>query len=207
MFGCVLWYDKFYKGDVMKILNTEEINEIVECITSGGIIALPTDTIYGFSCLATDNNAISRLCKLKERDDGKQFILLVSSKFDLSRLVSLSEDTKRFVAEHTPNNLTMIVNKSSAVQLADIFELPTLAIRIPNNAFLEAVLEKVGYMVSTSCNLQGEPFLNDYKSIMSAFPSIDAIVKAESNIASPSTIVDLTSEEIKVVRQGGYIIK
>ena len=207
MFRCCLWYDCFVKGDIMKILNTEEINEIVDVITSGGIVALPTDTIYGFSCLATDNNAISRLCKLKEREDGKQFILLVSSKYDLSKLVSLSGATQEFVLEHTPNNLTMIVNKSSSVKLADIFELPTLAIRIPNNAFLEAILDKVGYMVSTSCNLQGEPFLNDYQSIMSAFPSIDAIVRAEPNIASPSTIVDLTSEEIKVVRQGGYIIK
>ena len=188
----------------MKVLNTEQIDEIVDIITSGGIVALPTDTIYGFSCLATDNVAISRLCKMKKRDDGKQFILLVSSQYNLDNLIDIDDSIREFVSLHTPNNLTMVVNKSSSVKLADIFELPTLAIRIPDNAFIEAILQKVGFMVSTSCNLQGEPFLNDYESIMGLFPSIDAIVKAEPNIASPSTIVDLTGEKVKVIRQGEY---
>ena len=190
----------------MKRLNIKQIDEIVEVVTSGGIVALPTDTIYGFSCLATNNEAIKRLCSLKNRDDGKQFILLVSSKFNLNNLLDMSDGIREFISAHTPNNLTMIVNKKNTIKLADIFELPTLAIRIPNNEFLEAILDKVGYMVSTSCNLQGEPFLNDYNSIIEAFPGIDAIVEAESRDASPSTIVDLTGNDIKVVRQGEYII-
>ncbi len=194
------------KGDFMEILKTEQIEKIVDIITSGGIVALPTDTIYGFSCLATDNNAIKRLCELKKRDDGKQFILLVSSKFNMDDLIDINENTRNFIINHTPNNLTMIVNKNKSVKLADIFELPTLAVRIPDNAFLERILDKVGYMVSTSCNLQGEPFLNDCKAIIDAFPSIDAIVDDISKIASPSTIVDLTGKEFKVIRQGDYKI-
>lgn len=190
----------------MEVLKTEEIDKIVDNITSGGIVVLPTDTIYGFSCLATDNDAIKRLCEFKKRDDGKQFILLVSSKFDLGNLIELDDTIKNFIASHTPNNLTMIVNKKKSVKLAYIFELPTLAIRIPNNAFVQAILQKVGYMVSTSCNLQGEPFLNDFESIIKAFPDIDAIVETESNVATPSTIVDLTGEKIKVIRQGEYKI-
>mgnify|MGYP003325880757 CR=1 FL=1 len=75
----------------MKRLNIKQIDEIVEVITSGGIVALPTDTIYGFSCLATNNEAIKRLCSLKNRDDGKQFILLVSSKFNLNNLLDMSD--------------------------------------------------------------------------------------------------------------------
>lgn len=194
------------KDGYMEILSTEQIDEIVNVIAGGGIVALPTDTIYGFSCLATNNDAINRLCKLKNRDDGKQFILLVSSKYNLDNLIVCDDKIKEFIDTHTPNNLTMIVNKKRDLELADIFELPTLAIRIPNNAFVEAILDKVGYMVSTSCNLQGEPFLNDYCSIINAFPSIDAVVRAETKDASPSTIVDLTADEFKVVRQGEYII-
>ena len=190
----------------MKRLNIKQIDEIVEVVTSGGIVALPTDTIYGFSCLATDNTAISRLCKMKNRDDGKQFILLVSKSFDLTKLLDLDNTTIDFINNHTPANLTMIVSKNKDIKLADIFELPTLAIRIPDNDFLQSVLDKVGFMVSTSCNVQGEPFINNYEEIMTVFPNIDAIVKFNPKPASPSTIVDLTDNNIKVIRQGEYII-
>ena len=190
----------------MEVLNTMDIDKIVGYLNSGGIVSLPTDTIYGFSCLATDDTAISRLCKMKNRDDGKQFILLVSKFLELSKLIDVNDNVKSFINLHTPANLTMIVNKNKDVKLADIFELPTLAIRVPDNDFIQSVLDKVGYMVSTSCNVQGEPYINDYKEIMTTFPNIDAIVVADSNQASPSTIVDLTGDAIKIVRQGDYII-
>ena len=190
----------------MEVLNTMDIDKIVGYLNSGGIVSLPTDTIYGFSCLATDDTAISRLCKMKNRDDGKQFILLVSKFLELSELIDVNDNVKSFINLHTPANLTMIVNKNKDVKLADIFELQTLAIRVPDNDFIQSVLDKVGYMVSTSCNVQGEPFINDYRGIMTAFPNIDAIVKSDSNQASPSTIVDLTGDGIKIVRQGDYII-
>lgn len=190
----------------MEVLNTMDIDKIVGYLNSGGIVSLPTDTIYGFSCLATDDTAISRLCKMKNRDDGKQFILLVSKFLELSELIDFNDNVKSFINLHTPANLTMIVNKNKDVKLADIFELSTLAIRVPNNDFIQSVLDKVGYMVSTSCNVQGEPYINDYKEIMTTFPNIDAIVVADSNQASPSTIVDLTGDAIKIVRQGDYII-
>lgn len=190
----------------MEVLNTMDIDKIVGYLNSGGIVSLPTDTIYGFSCLATDDTAISRLCKMKNRDDGKQFILLVSKFLELSELIDVNDNVKSFINLHTPANLTMIVNKNKYLKLADIFELPTLAIRVPDNDFIQSVLDKVGYMVSTSCNVQGEPYINDYKEIMTTFPNIDAIVVADSNQASPSTIVDLTGDAIKIVRQGDYII-
>ena len=194
-------------GVYMEIFEITDIDKIVNLLRNGGLISLPTDTIYGFSCLATDNSAISRLCKMKNRDDGKQFILLVSKNFDLCKLLDLSAKNCEFIDKHTPANLTMIVNKNKDIQLADIFELPTLAVRIPDNDFLQSILDKVGFMVSTSCNLQGEPFINDYEGIMSVFPDIDAIVKFNPKPASPSTIVDLTSADITVVRQGEYFIK
>ena len=190
----------------MEVLSITDIDRLVDVISNGGIVSLPTDTIYGFSCLATDNAAIRRLCKIKNREDGKQFILLVSKNYDLSQLLDIDNKTSDFIKKHTPANLTMIVNKNIDMKLADIFELPTLAIRIPNNDFLQSILDKIGYMVSTSCNLQGEPFINDYQEIMTVFPDIDAIVKFNPEPASPSTIVDLTGEEIKVVRQGEYLI-
>lgn len=190
----------------MEVLNTMDIDKIVCYLNSGGIVSLPTDTIYGFSCLATDNTAISRLCNIKNREDGKQFILLVSKNFDLTKLIDINVDIKNFIDKHTPANLTMIVNKNNSVKLADVFELQTLAIRIPDDDFVQSILNRVGFMVSTSCNIQGEPFLNDYREIMTAFPNIDAIVVSSSKNARPSTIVDLSENGIKIVRQGDYVI-
>ena len=191
----------------MKIYNKNEIDKISNCILNGGIVALPTDTIYGFSCLATDNNSINKLCKMKQRDEGKQFIVLVSDKLNLGELIDINEEIQDFIDKHTPNNLTMIVNKAKGLKLADVFCLSTLAIRIPKNRFLQSILDKVGYMVTTSCNLQGEDYLNDYKSIMSKFPDIDLVVADKCVYNSkPSTIVDLTQCNPVIVRQGDYLI-
>ena len=192
----------------MNLINKSDIKLITKLIKCGKILAIPTDTIYGFSCLATDNKAVDKLCKLKNRDDSKQFILLVSRNFDLTQLISVSDSILNFIYNHTPNPVTMIVNRNPNFKLADNFTLPTVAIRIPDDDFLQDILQDVGLIISTSCNIQGEPAINDYNQILQEFPTIDAVVKCDSIKSSqPSTIIDLTDGMIKILRQGSYKIK
>ena len=192
----------------MEILEKHEINKIIDNLKSSKIVAMPTDTIYGFSCLVDDDNAIARLFKIKNRDDSKQFIILVSKEFDLNKLISVTDNIKTFINNNTPNPLTMIVNRNLEYKLSKRFNLPTIAIRIPDDEYLQRILSKVGLLISTSCNVQGANPINDYDEIINAFPSIDAVVK-DTIIASnkSSTIIDLTNDEFKIVRQGDFIVK
>ena len=191
----------------MQKLNINNLNEIIDALNQEKVVAIPTDTIYGFSCLATSDKAVQKIYDMKKRSEQKSFIILVSANYDLSRIVK-DQELIDVIRRNTPAPLTMVVNKSEELNLSKSFYLPTIAIRIPDNEFLQRILDKVGYMVSTSCNVQGEPNLNDYESIVNAFPDLDAIIefKTKKDVKA-STIVDLTSSEYKILRQGDYNFK
>lgn len=191
----------------MEKLSKNDISKIVKMLKEDKVIAMPTDTIYGFSCLATSDIAIQKIYKFKQRNNSKQFILLVSKDFDLKQLINASPEIFEFIKNNSPAPLTMIVEKNTSAKLSPSFLLPTLAIRIPDNSFLQAILKQVGFLVSTSCNLEGQPNLNNPKEIEKTFLQLDGIVvsKQESNL-KPSTIVDLTKNPYEILRQGDYEI-
>lgn len=192
----------------MKKLKTNDIKEIVKNLKNGEVVALPTDTIYGFSCLANDDKAVGKLCDLKQCDNAKLFIILVYKNYDLTKLIDCDNETVEFVKRNTPNPLTLIVNKNKSLKLAKNFYLPTLAIRIPKNDFLQAILKEVGFMISTSCNIHGQPNLSNFEDIEKQFPNLDCIVEEDKkNNSKPSTIVDITTPDHKIIRQGDYIVK
>lgn len=189
-------------------LKKYNIKEIVKLIKRENVVAMPTDTIYGFSCLATSNKALKKLCELKQCSDEKLFIILVAKDYDLSKLAIVTESIKKFVVENTPNPITMILQKQPNVKLAKNFYSTTIAVRIPNDDFLQQILSEVGFMISTSCNVHGQPHLTNYKDIINAFTTLDAIVKNDDTTSClSSTIVDLTTPEHKILRQGDYIVK
>lgn len=189
-------------------LTKENINEIVKQIKQEKIVALPTDTIYGFSCLATSDKSLKKLCNLKQCSDEKLFIVLVSKSYDLSKLAVVTENAKNFIQNNTPNPITMILQKQPNVKLAKNFKAPTIALRVPKDEFLQKILSEVDFMISTSCNVHGQANLNNCEDIIENFESLDAIVETnnEKNALS-STIVDLTTSNLKVLRQGDYVIK
>lgn len=189
-------------------LTKENIYEIAKLIKQEKIVALPTDTIYGFSCLATSDKALKNLCNLKQCSDEKLFIVLVSKAFDMSKLAVITDEVKNFIQKNTPNPVTMILQKQPNVKLAKNFKAPTIALRVPKDEFLQKILSEVDFMISTSCNVHGQPNLNNCKEIIENFESLDAIVETnmEGNGLS-STIVDLTTSNIKILRQGSYVIK
>ena len=192
----------------MERLNKKEVNKVVQLLKEEKVVALPTDTVYGFSCLPTSDRAVKKLCELKHCDDEKLFIVLVSKNYNLDNLIECNGSVLDFIKSNTPNPLTMIVNKKSGLKLSKNFHLPTLAIRVPNDAFLQSVLNEVGFMISTSCNIHGEPNINSVNEIIDKFDDLDAIVIDNPNQnAKPSTIVDLTSSEIKIIRQGDYVLR
>ena len=192
----------------MEILQKNNIKKIVELLTKDKVVALPTDTVYGFSCLATSEVATNKIYELKQRNNSKQFIVLVSKNYDITKLINVNPQIMQLIKNNTPAPLTMIVQKNQNINLASSFVMPTLAIRIPDDEFLQSILESVGFMVSTSCNLENQPFLNTYQEIQEQFKNLDAIV-IDNNIkqTKPSTIIDLTTNPYSIVRQGEYNLK
>lgn len=169
------------------------------------IIAFPTDTVFGVGALIDDLEAIDKIYELKHRDYSKPLAILASSIDDIIPYVKeVTEDVKEIMNKYWPGALTIIFNKNENVSDKITAGFKTIAFRIPNCKISLDILKQTGPLATTSVNISGNTPLNDYQEINKYFgDNIDFIVSenvSSSNISS--TIIDVTSNEIKIIRQG-----
>jgi L-threonylcarbamoyladenylate synthase len=166
-----------------------------KALREGRLAILPTDTIYGFSGIVPDSNAL--IVRAKGRDEGKPFIELISDPAELSRY-AIDAIQPRLIALW-PGAITIIVNVASG---------GTQAFRCPGDAWLREVIAAVGKPIySTSVNRAGEPPLKTMAEIRESFGDVDLIVDSgDFPNAVASTIVDATGSEYRIVRQGAVTI-
>ena len=169
------------------------------------IIAFPTDTVFGVGALIDDLEAIDKIYELKHRDYSKPLAILASSIDDIIPYVKeVTEDVKEIMNKYWPGALTIIFNKNENVSDKITAGFKTIAFRIPNCKISLDILKQTGPLATTSVNISGNTPLNDYQEINKYFgDNIDFIVSenvSSSNISS--TIIDVTSNKIKIIRQG-----
>jgi L-threonylcarbamoyladenylate synthase len=166
------------------------LDEIADVLRAGGVALLPTDTIYGLHALAMDESAVARIRSMKERGDDKPFVAIASSAEQLERLgVTISEALR----EIWPAPLTAILASGEK----------TIAARIPDLPWLRSLLNRTGPLVSTSANRSGEPPITTPEMLAGdLLEGLDALLDAGPREGQPSTIVDLTGDEPRMVREG-----
>lgn len=173
------------------------------------VIAFPTDTVYGVGCLINDQKSIERIYALKERDYNKPLAILVGSVEQAISLVKFIPDNAiDLIEKNWPGALTIICEKSEEVPSFLNPTFNTIGIRMPNSKIALAILKKYGPMAVTSVNKSGEPALNSYKEIMDNYHDlIDCIIESNevsSNVSS--TVIEVTDDYIRLVRQGDVFI-
>jgi len=182
------------------------IKQIVDCLKSGGIIVYPTDTIYGLGCDIFQPAAIEKICQLKNLNPLKAQLSFICK--DLSHLSDFTKniDTPLFrtLKSHLPGPFTFILPASKQVPKLLQTKKSTIGIRIPNNEICMQILEALGNpIVSTS--LPGE-FVEDYTDPeiiqQNIGNKVDLIVDGGIGGTHPSTIVDCSTDDWQVVRQG-----
>lgn len=169
------------------------------------IIAFPTDTVFGVGALIDDEIAIEKIFELKHRDYSKPLAILASSIEDILPYVKdVSEDVMELMQKYWPGALTIIFKKQDNVSSKITSGFKTIAFRIPNCKISLDILKQTGPLATTSVNISGETPLNTFEEIKKHFNNkIDYIVcenVASSNVSS--TIIDVTTNEIKIIRQG-----
>ena len=182
------------------------IKQIVNCLKSGGIIVYPTDTIYGLGCDIFQPNAIEKICQLKNLNPLKAQLSFICK--DLSHLSDFTKniDTPLFrtLKSHLPGPFTFILPASKQVPKLLQTKKSTIGIRIPDNEICKQILEALGNpIISTS--LPGE-FVEDYTDPeiiqQNIGHKVDLIVDGGIGGTEPSTIVDCSTDDWQVVRQG-----
>lgn len=193
---------------IQKIQNTS-IDSVVKTLESGGLVIMPTETVYGAFVDATNKKAIEKLTKFKSRPFGKPYSVAVADQEMASKYVFLNKTAKRLYKNFLPGPLTIISKGKHKVAEGVESESGTLGIRIPNHKFILDVVRKFNKPITaTSANpsYKKRPYsVNDILNNISSRQRkcIDLIIDAgELPKNEPSTVIDTTSEDLTILRQG-----
>tara|TARA_B100001179_G_scaffold192008_1_gene149057 strand:+ start:4267 stop:4878 length:612 start_codon:yes stop_codon:yes gene_type:complete len=182
-------------------------NIICKILSNGGIAILPTDTIYSLSCITSNTNSLKKILKIKGRDAAQGMPVLVPN-IDYFNIYAknINSKIKKIINKFMPGPLTLILNKKP--EISDLISGPnnTIALRIPDNADLIDIMNKIkSGITGTSANLSGKAHsLDSYEIIKDLGTKVDIFVFGDYQVENkkPSTILDVTSDKIKIIREG-----
>ena len=182
------------------------LSQVADCLKSGGIIIYPTDTIYGLGCDIYQPKAIERICKIKNLDPQKAQLSFICR--DLSHLSdytkSIDTPLYRVLKNYLPGPYTFILPASKEVPKLLKSKKDTVGIRVPDNVICSSILETLGNPI-LSASLPGEMVeeYTDPEIIYEKFGKmVDYVIDGGMGGIIPSTVIDCTTDEWTVTRQG-----
>ena len=182
----------------------KNINTAVKLLLEGEIIVYPTDTLYGFGVDATNERAIRKINKLKQRI--KPLSIIISSYKMLHDFCMVDIKSNIDLKKYLPGPYTLLFNKKNKLPSILTVNSKKIGIRMPQSDFAINLVNTINRpIVTTSVNLHNEDSLNDIKKIESRFPNLNIFSGIVNNNSKGSTIIDLTVEPYKILRQGDGI--
>lgn len=186
-----------------KVVLENQMNEICDVIQKGGIVAFPTETVYGVGIHFDDEEALERLMEAKNRDYSKAITLMVADKKDISQYAYISPQAQKMIDQFMPGMITLIFKKKESVRDSMTNGKSTIGIRIPDSEFVLSLLKKVGPMLVTSANLSQHPNTTSTQEVLNQLDGrIDLVVDGKTSDNIASTVVDVSQDEIKILRAG-----
>lgn len=184
----------------------EKINNAAEVIKSGGLVAIPTETVYGLGANGLDEKAVMSIFEAKGRPHDNPLIMHVSDLDMANQIGYLTEDFYRLASAYWPGPLTIIVNKKRCVSKIVTCGLDSVAIRMPENKYARDLIKASGVPIAApSANRSGKPSPVTAGHVSEDMNErIDMILDGgESTVGVESTIVSLVSEVPTILRPGG----
>jgi L-threonylcarbamoyladenylate synthase len=190
--------------EILSIKDSSALQKALEILHSGGIIAFPTDTVYGLAADLQLPRAIQRLYEVKGREEAKAIPVLVGSIDQLDLVAAgLSEQAASLAVRYWPGALTLVVERRPELP-SELSELPTVGVRMPNHPFALELLRASGPLAVTSANRSGEPSPQTVEDVLAQLDGRVELVLDGGRCPGgvPSTVVDCTGLDLKILRQG-----
>jgi len=185
---------------------SRRVEEIVQIIREGGLIAYPTDSSYAFGCHIGDKRAIDRIHRIRRTNRKHNFTLVCSDLSEISTYARVDNWAYRLIKSMTPGPYTFILPATREVpKRLQNPKRRTIGLRVPDHALAHAMLESLGEPVmSSTLTLPGDDMpLTDPVEIEERIGhQIDAIVDAGPTGIEPTSVLDLTSGVVEVLREG-----
>lgn len=194
-----------------RIFSKKDIEEAAQILKAGGLVAFPTETVYGLGGNGLDKEAARKIYAAKGRPSDNPLILHVSKMEEVYPLVeSVPEKAKRLMESFWPGPLTLILQKSKIVPLESTGGLDTVAIRCPDNALTLELIERAGLPVAgPSANLSGSPSPTEASHVYHDLSGrIEGILDDGAvGIGVESTILDMSTDRPTLLRPGAITLE
>lgn len=210
-----LFFYTFASTMLLKIYNENpnprEIDKVISILKDGGIVVYPTDTLYGMGCDALNVRAVEKICDLKGINPQKSNLSIICNDLsNISEYAKVSTPTFKLMRKNLPGPFTFILPTTSS--LPKIYKnKKTVGIRVPDNLIIREIVEMLGNPVlSTSVKLEDDEeveYITDPELIEEKWGDIvDIVIDGGIGGIEPSTVVDCTSDEPEIIRQGKGVL-
>jgi L-threonylcarbamoyladenylate synthase len=190
--------------EIIPAKDLDALTKALEILRSGGLVAFPTDTVYGLGALVSEPRSIENLYEVKGRDAAKAIPVLISDPSELPQIAAeVSPTVQRLAERFWPGPLTLVVPRRR--DLAEILSpLPTVGVRMPDHPAALALIRHTGPLAVTSANLSGLPSASTAQEVLSQLDGLIPLIldggRTPGGVAS--TVVDCTSENLEILRPG-----
>jgi L-threonylcarbamoyladenylate synthase len=188
----------------------EAIAEAVRVVKGDGVVAFPTDTVYGLGCDPSSDKAVGRLFKVKDRQ-AKPVPLLCADSGVAERLVELNGAAKRMARLHWPGALTIVAPLQEGTKLSPLLHQGSgyLGVRVPGSDLCLELAARVGGAVTgTSANLSGRPSCRTAAQVVDSLDGrVGLVIDGGALRGKESTVVRVSGQTVEVLREGSVRIQ
>ncbi|MBQ8863123.1 MAG: threonylcarbamoyl-AMP synthase [Rikenellaceae bacterium] len=185
--------------------NPRELSKVADALNKGGVIIYPTDSVYAFGCKLNAVGGVERIAQLAGKDETT-LTILCSSISQAAEYACIDNAQFRVLKRNTPGPFTFILNASGSIPDRVLAKRKTVGIRIPDSPIAQAIVEEVGMPLYTASVKDPDSiveYTTDPDLIWERYShKIDVLVSADYGHDEPTTIVDMTTDEPEIVRQG-----
>lgn len=188
---------------MIKRYNQNNIDNIAEILKNDGVVSVPTDTVYGVCARINSKKAHDKLMKVKNRPNNKLFPIMCANEDQIKDIAIVNKIAEKLIHVFMPGPITLILRKKSKLPYYINNGSETIAIRMATSEFIKDLIIKTESPIfMSSANQSGQPTCSNLDEIELACPLLDGMVEGSIDFGQSSTIVDCTSNEIKILRTG-----
>ncbi len=191
---------KLYKENTSE----RDLTKVCDALHSGGVVIFPTDSVYAVACAVNSPKGVEKLKRLTGKDI-KELSIVFNDISSMAEYCRIDNSTFKILKRNLPGAITFLLKASSRIPDRIIGKRKTIGARIPDNAIARGVVSTLGVpMLSTSLKDDGEEeYLTDPDLIYEKWGEmVDVVVDGGYGYLTPSTVVDLSQDEVEIIRQG-----
>lgn len=193
---------------MIKRYKEDEIEKLVQILKNDGVISVPTDTVFGICARMNSQIAHDKLVKIKKRPINKAFPVMCANEEQIKSIAIVNEREIKLIKALMPGPITLVLKKNKNLPEYITNGKDTIAIRMATSKSIKNLILKLQCPIfMTSANQSGEHECADLDEIEKACPHLDGMMEGKVLYSKGSTIVDCSTDEIKILREGPISIE